>query len=246
MIMAIVNEQKEIEIINKDIKRGNDRVAISRLNTLQKQAQNRVYYLNKKLTSNTLSSAERYTVEQQLALAKKDLSQVKKSVSVIKAGIKDPQHVRTATAFNKLNLIVSRQKAEKEIVRKAQSRASKDAFAKGENAPIVTLTSIKTTERIQNLMTNLLLNNPDLSMFSADKVNEWNKKLKTLGVDLFSDIQAIFKEGKRYNSGDAFEGVMDIIDEYSERLEINRDSLSIDQVRELNQVINEINEAMRG
>ena len=244
--MAIVNEQKQIEIINKDIQRGNDKVAISRLNTLQKQAQNRVYYLNKKLLSNTLSSAERYTVEKQLSLAKKDLSQVKKSVSVIKAGIKDPQHVRTATAFNKLNLIVSRQEAEKAIVRKAQSKASKEAYAKGEKAPIVTLTSIKTTERIQNLMTNLLLNNPDLSMFSADKVNEWNKKLKPLGVDLFSDIQAIFKEGKRYNSGDAFEGVMDIIEEYSERLEINRESLSIEQVRELNEVINEINEAMRG
>ena len=244
--MAIVNEQKQIEIINKDIKRGNDRVAISRLNTLQKQAQNRVYYLNKKLLSNTLSSAERYTVDQQLSLAKKDLSQVKKSVKVIKSGIKDPQHVRTAAAFNKLNLIVSRQKAEKEIVRKAQSKASKEAYAKGERAPIITLTSIKTTERIQNLMTNVLLNNPDLSMFSADKVAEWNKKLKPLGVDLFSDIQAIFKEGKRYNSGDAFEGVMDIVDEYSERLEINRESLSIDQVRELNQVINEISEAMRG
>ena len=246
MIMAIVNEQKQIEIINKDIKRGNDRVAISRLNTLQKQAQNRVYYLNKKLLSNTLSSAERYTVAQQLSIAKKDLSQVKKSVKVIKAGIKDPQHVRTATAFNNLNLIVTRQEAEKAIVRKAQSNASKEAYAKGEKAPIVTLTSSKTTERIQNLMTNLLLNNPDLSMFSADKVAEWNKKLKPLGVDLLSDIQAIFKEGKRYNSGDAFEGVMDIIDEYSERLEINRESLSIEQVRELNQVINEINEAMRG
>ena len=95
-------------------------------------------------------------------------------------------------------------------------------------------------------MTNLLLNNPDLSMFSAEKVAEWNKKLKPLGVDLLSDIQAIFKEGKRYNSGDAFEGVMDIIEEYSERLEINRESLSIEQVRELNDVINEINEAMRG
>ena len=83
-------------------------------------------------------------------------------------------------------------------------------------------------------------------MFSADKVSEWNKKLKPLGVDLLSDIQAIFKEGKRYNSGDAFEGVMDIIEEYSERLEINRESLSIEQVRELNDVINEINEAMRG
>lgn len=244
--MAILNEQKEIEIINKDIKRGNDRVAISRLNTLQKQAQSRVYYLNKKLLSNTLSSAERYTVEEQLSIAKKDFSQVKKSVKVIKAGIKDPQHVRTATAFNKLNLIVSRQKAEKEIVRKAQSKASKEAYAKGERAPIITLTSIKTTERIQNLMTNLLLNNPDLSMFTADKVAEWNKKLKPLGVDLYSDVKAIFKEGKRYNSGDAFEEVMDIIDEYSERLEVNRESLSTDQVRELNQVINEINEAMRG
>lgn len=246
MIMAIVNEQKQIEIINKDIQRGNDRVAISRLNTLQKQAQNRVYYLNKKLLNNTLSSAERYTVEQQLAIAKKDLSQVKKSVSVIKAGLKDPQHVRTATAFNKLNLIVSRREAEKNLVRKAQSKASKEAYTKGEKAPIVTFISLKTTERIQNLMTNLLLKNPDLSMFTADKVNEWNKKLKPLGVDLFSDIQAIFKEGKRYNSGDAFEGVMDIIEEYSERLEDNRESLSIEQVRELNQVINEINEAIRG
>ena len=246
MIMAIVNEQLDIKIINKDIQRGNDRVAISRLNTLQKQAQNRVYYLNKKLLSNTLSSAERYTVEQQLSLAKKDLSQVKKSVKVIKSGIKDPQHVRTATAFNNLNLIVSRQKAEKNLVRKAQSKASKEAYAKGEKAPIITLTSIKTTERIQNLMTNLLLNNPDLSMFSADNVAEWNKKLKPLGVDLYSDIQAIFKEGKRYNSGDAFEGVMDIVEEYSERLEVNRESLSIEQVRDLNQVINEINEALRG
>ena len=244
--MAIVNEQKQIEIINKDIQRGNDRVAISRLNKLKKQAYNRVYYLNKKLLSNTLSSAERYTVAQQLSLAKKDLSQVKKSVKVIKSGIKDPQHVRTATAFNKLNLIVSRREAEKAIVRKAQSKATKEAHAKGEKAPIITLTSLKTTERIQNLMTNLLLNNPDLSMFSAEKVAEWNKRLKPLGVDLLSDIQAIFKEGKRYNSGDAFEGVMDIIDEYSERLEINRESLSIEQVRELNQVINEIDEAMRG
>lgn len=236
----ILNEQKELERVRKNIESGNIGLAKSRLDTIKKQAQNQVYYLNKKMTDTSISSAEKFTVQQQLQLAKKDLSQVKSAVNVIKKSIKDPQHVRTANAFNKLNLYVSQRNAEKNLIRKTQSQVSKEAYKKGVIPERVSIITIRTAERLDVLMTNLLLENPEYSGFTREKLEEWDKKLEPLGVNLFDDVKAIFKENRRYSSGDEFEGVSEIISRYSNKLNNQKSFLTVEEIREINEIINEI------
>lgn len=236
----ILNEQKEIESVRKNIESGNTGLARIRLNDIKKQAYNRVYYLNKKMTDTSISPAEKFTVQQQLQMAKKDLSQVKSAVNVIKKSIKDPQHVRTTNAFNKLNLYVSQKKAEQNLIRKTQSQVSKEAYKKGIIPERVSIITIRTAERLDVLMTNLLLENPEYSGFTREKLEEWTKKLEPLGVNLFDDVKSIFKENRRYNSGDEFEGVSEIISRYSNKLNKQKSLFTVEQIREINAIINEI------
>ena len=243
--MAIVNEQKELERVRKNIESGNTGLAKSRLNNIKKQAQNRVYYLNKKMADASISSAEKFTVQQQLQIAKKDLSQVKSAVNVIKKSIKDPQHVRTTSAFNKLNLYVSQRKAEQNLIRKTQSQVSKEAYKRGTIPERANIITIRTAERLDVLMTNLLLENPEYSGFTREKLEEWAKKLEPLGVNLFDDVKAIFKENRRYNSGDEFEGVSEIISRYSNKLNDQKSFFTVEQIREFNAVINEIRSELK-
>ena len=123
----INNQQKSLDRLVKALETGDNNVARLELNKLKKQAANRRAYLERVIKSEKYEGSERQVLQSEYKEALKSEQAVAEAVKVVRAGIKDPQHVRYKAALTRLNVQafkVEKRKAEQRELQKEVQGAS--------------------------------------------------------------------------------------------------------------------------
>lgn len=211
----IVNEQAKTEKLLNQLERGDyDRARIT-LNQIQKSAQNRLDYLERRARSGVETGAERVVLGQEITRARQELKRVKFNVQAVRDTIKREELINALNKTGSQKLYGARRaKAEQQLkdIRAGlrNERGVKNAIqdineyeAKREAAQIqerrykaagTTTRVVKAAERLKALWTNTIYSNSDYNL-PEDVIDECNKVFKKyFGYDLRDAIEKILAQ----------------------------------------------------
>lgn len=213
MIRINLPEDNELKFVIRDLERGQEQVALSRLRSLRKAAQSRYAYAEKKLES--ASGMDYQVINAQVKEAKIQYEQMKDAVRTITDYVNNPEkyqfkedrknYFKVQRAFSRINVIQQKKAAEKEIVREQQREAG--------TVEGITLTTIKKSDKVKALLQNVVYKNKNFNV-NEEELLRINEEIKQItGYDFINeDIIKSFDTAQHYESGDGGKGNIPIYD----------------------------------
>ena len=242
MKIKVVNPDKEIELVIKDLERGNEAVARSRLSNIKKRERERLRYAEKKFEREQPSGMDYQIQKATIKQLKIDYNILSDSIDTIHSYMKNPEsfsykenraeYFRLQRSFQRVSILGQKKEAEKETLRKAQSE-------KGDVVGI-TISSIRKSDKVKALLQNVIYNNPMFN-FNESELQEVSKAIKDItGYDLMQDIVNIFNTPSHYESegGSGNEPIYDSIKNITNKLENAKKSYSDEELKILEENIN--------
>ena len=219
----VTNMEKRTEMLVKSLERENESLARAQLSAIKKNASSKLYYYEGKMQKEQPEGIDYQVLNSQINQAKVEKEQIDNAVEMIRDYISNPENYDYNTnradlwklqrAFQRINFIEEKKRAEKEVVRKAQSQAG-DVVG-------ITINTIRTSLKLNALLQNVVYNN-DLFNIDEDGLIEISEKIKKMtGYDIMGRIINIFEQKQHYDSsGDngstpIYDRVKDITSELS-------------------------------
>lgn len=203
MNVRLTNPQIAVEMVIRSLQNDNKRLARSQLSAIKKNAYNKLYYAQAKFET-TMPTGIDYQVQQaQIRQARIEYEQVKNAVNEIRNYMNNPEdytfkndrkaYYKVQRAFQRINYIEEKKKAEKEVVAQAQKEAG--------TVVGVTLGTIRKSQKMRALFENVLYNNSQYG-FKEKELNEVAAKIKEItGYDVLEDLSTHFDTPQHYESG---------------------------------------------
>ena len=239
----ISNAQYRTERLIKALENQNASMARTELATLKKNAYNKLYYAEKRFEETMPTGVEYQVQKAQIKQARVEYQQVQNAVKEFRDYIKNPEdynfkdhradYFKLQRAFQRLNYIEEKSKAEKEVVRQAQKEAG--------TVEGVTLLNISKAQKMSALFENVLYNN---SQFNFDKaeLDALAKKIQEItGYNVLEDFYKHFDTPSHYESGGTgsqipiYDEVVNISNKLKNMLTTYKDS---DKLAELEKQVN--------
>lgn len=242
MKINIANAQKETELIIKNLERGEDKLALSRLQNLRKQAYNKYYYAQRKFETEQPTGIDYQLQSAQIKQAKKELEQINASVETIRDYVKHPERFDYKTqrqkyydvkkAFNRVNILQEKKAAEREFLRQTQKERG-DVVG-------VTLLNIRKSDKLNALLQNVVYKNKLFNVNEPEFLRIAERIYKKTGYNILADFQAEFDTPQHYESGgsDTQSGsIYDRVRDISQKLVNIKRGYSGEDINELEQDI---------
>lgn len=254
----IVNEQNKTRRLLNQLERGDfDRARLT-LNQIQKSAQNRLDYLERRAKSGTETGAEAVVLSQEITRAKQDLKRVKFNVQAVRDTIKREELIKALNRSGSRKLYgARRQRAESQLADiratlrnergaqnavqvlneyEAKREAMKELERQYQKAGTTTRV-VKAGERVKALWTNMIYQNSNYNL--PENVIDYCDKIfnKYFGFGLKNAIEIILAQ---VNSDKGSDYVYSQLTEIALDLTKMKDSRSDWKRKELN----EINDAL--
>ena len=201
MIRINLPENNELELVIKNLERGNEALALSELRSIRKQAESRYYYAQRKLSQ--VSGIDYQIQAARTKELKIEYEQMKDAVKTITDYTRNPEKYAFKTsrtryfdvqrAFSRINVIQEKKQAEKELVR---SEARERGTIEG-----VTLGNIKKSRKLEALMQNVVYKNKNFNINEAELKRIAAEVLQITGYDIMGDIISAFDTPQHYESG---------------------------------------------
>lgn len=240
----IANAQYRTERLITALENENASMARTELATIKKNAYNKLYHAERRFEETMPSGIEYQVQKAQIKQARIEYQQIQNAVKEVRDYINNPEdynfkdhradYFRLQRAFQRMNFIEEKRKAERESVREAQKEAG--------TVEGVTLLNIRKAQKMNALFENVLYNN---SAFNFDKagLDALAKQIQDLtGYNVLEDLYKHFDTPSHYESGGTgsqipiYDEVVNISNKLKNMLTAYKES---DKLAELEKAVNE-------